>query len=187
MSDQRPGEQPDGRPGEQPDVPADAEAEAVWNDLVAAFHEARPDGPAPWPEAENVTQQPPGGASLEPGARVVRPAARPSPPRSVDRQLTWTSGVIGPRDHVPPPEQPETYEPPTPEPLPEMDWPARAAWLGALGGPGYLMLATIVNWQTPTWIAAGCALAGLCGFGYLVSRLKPHRDDDDDDNFGAVV
>jgi hypothetical protein len=176
------------RPGEPENNPTDAEAEAVWNDLVAAFHESQPDGPAPWPEAENVSQQPPGSGSLEPGARVVRPAARPSPPRPVDQQLTWTSGVIGgPRDSSPPPEQPEEFEPATPEPLPSLDWPARAAWLGALGGPGYLVVATVLNWQTPTWIAAGCALAGLCGFGYLVSRLKPHRDDDDDDNFGAVV
>lgn len=178
------------RPGE-PDGPADAEAEAVWNDLVAAFHEAAPaDGPVPWPEAENVPQPPPPAPGpLEPGARVVRPAARPAPPRPVDSQLTWTSGAIGPRDVPPPaePEQPESFEPPTPEPLPSLDWPARAAWLGALGGPGYLMAATILNWQTPTVIAVGCALAGLCGFGYLVSRLKPHRDDDDDDNFGAVV
>jgi len=177
------------RPGE-PDGPTDAEAEAVWNDLVASFHETQvPEGPAPWPEAENVTQQPPTSGSLEPGARVVRPAARPSAPRSVDARLTWTSGAIGPRD-LPArreEEQPEVFEPPTPEPLPSLDWPAKAAWLGALGGPGYLMAATIMNWQTPTWIAAGCALAGLCGFGYLVSRLKPHRDDDDDDNFGAVV
>ena len=177
------------RPGE-PDGPPDAEAEAVWNDLVAAFHETQaPEGPAPWPEAENVTQQPPTSGSLEPGARVVRPAARPSAPRSVDTRLTWTSGAIGPRD-VPArreEEQPESFEPPTPEPLPSLDWPAKAAWIGALGGPGYLMAATIMNWQTPSWIAAGCALAGLCGFGYLVSRLKPHRDDDDDDNFGAVV
>ena len=66
---------------------ADAEAEAVWNDLVAAFHESPPaEGPAPWPEAENVTQQPPAPGTPEPGARVVRPAARPAPPRP------WTRG-----------------------------------------------------------------------------------------------
>ncbi len=101
----------------------------------------------------------------------------------MDSQLTWTSGAIGPRDSAPEQEdQPETFEPPVPEPLPSLDAAAKAAWIGALGGPGYLMAATIMNWQTPTWIAAGCALAGLCGFGYLVSRLKPHRDDDDDDN-----
>ena len=176
------------RPGE-PDGPADAEAEAVWNDLVAAFHASQaPEGPAPWPESENVTPPPPPAGTLEPGARVVRPAARPAAPRPVDSQLTWTSGAIGPRDVPAPPEPtPETFEPPTPEPLPSLDWPARAAWLGALGGPGYLMAATILNWQTPTWLAVGCAFAGLCGFGYLVSRLKPHRDDDDDDNFGAVI
>jgi hypothetical protein len=176
------------RPGE-PDGPADAEAEAVWNDLVAAFHASQaPEGPAPWPDSENVTPPPPPAGTLEPGARVVRPAARPAAPRSVDSQLTWTSGAIGPRDlPAPEPEQPESFEPPTPDPLPALDWPAKAAWLGALGGPGYLMAATILDWQTPTWIAVGCAFAGLCGFGYLVSRLKPHRDDDDDDNFGAVI
>lgn len=179
------------RPGEQPDGPTDAEAEAVWNDLVAAFHENQPEGPAPWPESENVSQPPPAPGTLEPGARVVRPAARPSAPRPTEPpQLAWATGAIGPRDSAPPDpqqHQPETFEPPTPEPLPALDWPARAAWLGALGGPGFLVANTMLDWQTPTWISVGCALAGLCGFGYLVSRLKPHRDDDDDDNYGAVV
>lgn len=173
---------------EDPTGPTDAEAEAVWNDLVAAFHDSSPvQGPVPWPDAENVAQ-PPAPGSLEPGARVVRPASRPAPPRPVDQQLTWTSAdLIGPRRPPAPEPAPETFVPPTPPPLPSLDWPTRAAWLGALGGPGYLMAATILNWQTPGWAAAGCALAGLCGFGYLVSRLKPHRDDDDDENFGAVV
>ena len=176
------------RPEGDPTGPTDAQAEAVWNDLVAAFHDSQPlDGPVPWPEAENVAQ-PPAPGSLEPGARVVRPAVRPSPPRTVDPRLTWTSGdLIGPRDVPAAEPAPDAFEPPTPPPLPTLDWPTRAAWLGALGGPGYLMAATILNWQTPGWAAAACALAGLCGFGYLVSKLKPHRDDDDDDNFGAVV
>ncbi len=119
---------------------------------------------------------------------MVRPAARPSAPRPAEPpQLAWATGSIGPRDPAPQDERPESFEPATPEPLPSLDWPARAAWLGALGGPGFLVANTMLNWQTPTWISVGCALAGLCGFGYLVSRLKPHRDDDDDDNYGAVV
>lgn len=108
------------RPEGDPTGPTDAEAEAVWNDLVAAFHDSRPpEGPAPWPEAENVAQ-PPAPGTLEPGARVVRPAVRPSPPRTVDPRLTWTSGdLIGPRDTPAPEPSPDTFEPPTPPPLPQ--------------------------------------------------------------------
>jgi hypothetical protein len=73
------------RPGE-PDGPADAEAEAVWNDLVAAFHESQApeDGPAPWPEAENVTQPRRPRARWSPGpGSCARPPAQP-------RRAPWT-------------------------------------------------------------------------------------------------
>jgi hypothetical protein len=67
----------------------------------------------------------------------------------------------------------------------------KAAWLAGLGGPAYLALATLLHWQTPQWAALLCVLAGVVGFGYLVSRLKDRPDDGDDGpddpTYGAVL
>ncbi|HEY3866996.1 MAG TPA: hypothetical protein VGM10_01540 [Actinocrinis sp.] len=163
---------------------------------------------------------PPGGpAAFEgpagPGSsRVVRPAFRPEgeaqreaappvPPRpavpppsgvrppAAPRESTyWTSPTIGPRDWDTAAEPDEPYVPPAPPPLPEVSTAAKAALLVGLGGPAYLVVAAVLNWQTPSWAALVCVLCGVAGFGYLVSRLKGSRDEDDDDpddNFGAVV
>lgn len=161
----------------------------------------------------------PGHGDGHPGgpARVVRPAARPGaatsgPPASV----TWTGDAgtsispgasvpahshrasgsggasgAGPRDwQSPEGVEEDGFVPPTPPPL-ELGMATKAAWLLGLGGPLYLALATVLHWDTPQWASLMCILAGIAGFGYLVSRLKDRPDDDDDDpddpTFGAVV
>jgi hypothetical protein len=171
---------------------------------------AGPTGPG-GPPGPLVSEGPAGPGS----SRVVRPAFRPDgeaqretpppvPPRPAGprpspegrppvtpRELTyWSSSTLGPRDWDTVPEPDEPYVPPAPPPLPEVSTAAKAALLVGLGGPGYLVVAAILNWQTPSWAALVCVLCGVAGFGYLVSRLKGSRDDDDDDpddNFGAVI
>jgi hypothetical protein len=200
--------------------------DAVWTELVAAFHASTADQPGRWPDAENLpgpeTQPNPGdgaygGAQSGPGAqsphssagtgagaghgvaaspatpsRVVRPAARPGQeqPPSAPPAVTWTAP--GPRDWDTPPEPAEEgYVPPPPPPLPELGMATKAAWIAGLGGPAYLALATLLHWQTPQWAALLCVLAGVVGFGYLVSRLKDRPEDGDDDpddpTYGAVL
>jgi hypothetical protein len=150
-------------------------------------------------------------------ARVVRPAARPgAAPSGPPASVTWTgdagasisagaatpphshratgSGSAsgpGPRDwQASEGAEEEGFVPPTPPPL-ELGMATKAAWLLGLGGPLYLVLATVLHWDTPQWASLMCILAGIAGFGYLVSRLKDRPDDDDDDpddpTFGAVV
>jgi hypothetical protein len=102
--------------------------------------------------------------------------------------VTWTAS--GPRDWDEAEQPEEGYTPPPPPPLPELGMATKAAWLGGLGGPAYLALATILQWETPQWAALMSVLAGVTGFGYLVSKLKDRRDDDDDPDdptYGAVV
>ena len=202
--------------------------DAVWTELVAAFHASTAEQPGRWPDAENLpgpetlaqpgdggytdgTQSDPatqdphsgsGGAGAGTGhgvgaapttpSRVVRPAARPGQeqPPSAPPAVTWTAP--GPRDWDSPAEPVEEgYVPPPPPPLPEVGMSTKAAWLAGLGGPAYLALATLLHWETPQWAALLCVLAGVVGFGYLVSRLKDRPDDGDDDpddpTFGAVV
>lgn len=205
--------------------------DAVWTELVAAFHASTADQPGRWPDAENLpgpeaqpnaedgaygggaqsgsgTQGPHSSAGTGTGAgagaphgvgaspatpsRVVRPAARPGQeqPPSAPPAVTWTAP--GPRDWDTPAEPAEEgYVPPPPPPLPELGMATKAAWIAGLGGPAYLALATLLHWQTPQWAALLCVLAGVVGFGYLVSRLKDRPDDGDDDSddptYGAVL
>jgi hypothetical protein len=182
----------------------------VWTELVASFHASTADRTGLWPDSENVPADPdtelgnaatetthtetptpdaPQGVTAMPAApsRVVRPAARPDVPPSAPPAVTWTAA--GPRDWDPPldPDE-EGFVPPPPPPLPALEAATKAAWLAGLGGPGYLALATIMHWETPQWIALLCILAGVIGFGYLVSRLKDRPEDmDDDPDDGAVV
>lgn len=123
-------------------------------------------------------------------------ADRPRQPRQLKYGtgaggLTYWNGTLGgPRDYEPAEPGEEPYEPPVPPPLPELSAPAKGAILALIGGPGYLVVSAIMHWQTPEWAALLCVLAGVAGFGYLVSRLKSGKGDDDDPpdpNFGAVV
>jgi hypothetical protein len=172
----------------------------VWTELVASFHASTAEQPGLWPDAENVPGDPaadtpkqaphaPEAAPASP-SRVVRPAVRPDAPPPAPPAVTWTAA--GPRDwDTPTDPDDEGFVPPPPPPLPALEAATKAAWLAGLGGPGYLALATIMHWETPQWIALMCILAGVIGFGYLVSRLKDRPEDGDDDpddpTYGAVV
>jgi len=54
-----------------------------------------------------------------------------------------------------------------------------------LGGPGYLLIARLADWQIPDWAALLAIVAFVAGFATLVVRMGDHPRDDDDD--GAVV
>jgi len=198
---ERPGdwEQPGGDRGPAVD-------EQVWTELVAAFH-ASPDAP-PSPEEQfelSTLIDPPAG----PG-HVVRSANRPD--TAPDAQglgsglsdgrsaVTWTTGggaraggpVAGPRDWDGGPGEDDEFVAPVPPPLPEMSAGAKLAWIAGLGGPAYLMAATILQWDPPGWASLLAVGGAVGGFLYLFSRLKDHRggpDDDDpeDPTYGAVV
>ena len=183
--------------------------EQVWSELVAAFH-ASPDAP---PSAEEQFElstliDPPAG----PG-HVVRSANRPPDPAEADTEpkpgagladgrsaVTWTTGGAalggprrGPRDWDEQAADPDDeFVPEVPPPLPEMSPGAKLAWLAGIGGPVYLMAATLLQWDMPAWASVLAAGGAVGGFLYLVSRLKDHRggpDDEDpeDPTYGAVV
>ncbi len=79
----------------------------------------------------------------------------------------------------------DRYVPPPPEPLPPLDPVAKGAWAGVLGGPAYLLIARLADWQIPDWAALAAIVAFVAGFATLVVRMGDHPRDDDDD--GAVV
>jgi hypothetical protein len=162
--------------------------EAAWRDLVARFDApAAPaaDVAAPWPAAEDVPDQEatPADPSTAPDQPAQRPAGIIVP---IDRtRVIKPAG--DPRSYSPPEEEDEPY---VPEPLPppaKLDAATKAAWAGVIGGPGYLLIATIVLHWTISGVSAFAAVAAFVGgFVTLVIKLGDHSRGDDDDN-GAVL
>lgn len=101
---------------------------------------------------------------------------------------TGQSRVVRPATPVPPPpaDDDDHFVPPTPPPLPSLDPVLKGAWTALFGGPGYLLLATMLGWEVPGWAALLAVTAFVGGFATLVVRMgdKP-RDSGPDD--GAVV
>ncbi len=96
--------------------------------------------------------------------------------------------IVRPASSVPPaPADDEDFVPPVPPPLPSLDPVAKGAWVALFGGPGYLLLATMVGWAIPGWAAFLAVAAFVGGFATLVIRMgeKPPRDSGPDD--GAVL
>jgi hypothetical protein len=92
-----------------------------------------------------------------------------------------------PRSYSPPEEEDEPYVP-TPLPPPaRLDTASKAALAGVVGGPGYLLVASIfLHWTISAEAALIAVAAFVGGFVTLIVKLgdRSHRDDDDD---GAVL
>jgi len=159
-----------------------------------------PPGPLPRPAPGH--RDVPGGngpqASAANGPAVDGPAAHG--PDSIGRNedpapAGPTPGgrprIVRPASSVPPaapaPADDEDFVPPVPPPLPSLDPMAKGAWAALFGGPGYLLLATMVGWAIPGWAAFLAVAAFVGGFATLVIRMgeKPPRDSGPDD--GAVI
>jgi len=122
---------------------------------------AQPNG-SRWPAAPGAF----GGMSPgPPQIRIVRPAS-PTP-------------LPGDDD--------EHFVPPAPPPMPRLDPVTKGAWVALFGGPAYLLIAVMLNWQVASWAAFTAVAAFVGGFATLVVRMgdRPPRDSGPDD--GAVV
>jgi hypothetical protein len=138
---------------------ADTVADAVITPDQLGGHQAVPPGIHPW-------ARPSGGYAPVDRTRVIRPAGDP-------------------RAYSPPEEEDERYVP-VPLPPARLDAAAKAALVGVLGGPGYLLLSAFLSWTISATAAFVAVAAFIAGFVTLVVKLgdRPRRDDDDD---GAVL
>lgn len=142
---------------------ADLDSADLDDDLDTADGDDTEPGDAP---LAHGTDPIPGVIPATPQVRIIRPAS-PVPP--------------------PPDEDDDHFVPPVPPPLPRLDPLTKGAWVALFGGPAYLLIAVMVNWQVPGW-AAFCAVAAFVGgFATLVVHMgeRPPRDSGPDD--GAVV
>ena len=194
----------------------DASEDAAWRDLVAHYATPAVDGaPGPWPTREDLA--PPGTEGTEAtGQDASGPDTAdldtadldltgPEGPEPDEAQAPGPSRAVGPgpfggiapgppqirivrpASPGPPPDDDDHFVPPAPPPLPRLDPVTKGAWAALFGGPLYLLVAVMANWQVPNW-AAFCAVAAFVGgFATLVVRMgdRPPRDSGPDD--GAVL
>ncbi|GAA1974334.1 hypothetical protein [Catenulispora subtropica] len=145
--------------------------------LVAAFHgESAPDPQGGRPEA---------GSGAVPGPsrphKIIRyPVLDPRP--------EWEGSIVEPTDETTadPLDYVEHYEPPDPE-LPQASAATLASWTMLIGGVVFLVLHTLLGWQTPEYLGWLAIIGVFGGIITLVMRMKPDRDEYDDPDNGAVV
>lgn len=116
--------------------------------------------------------------------------SEPAPHEASSEEVTEHSGTaddmttFGPRDYL----SDDGEEEFVPEELPSLRNTEPAlmlAWIGAAGGPLFLVFSAIFWRAIPMTFIFGVIVAFLAGTGYLLFRLPDHRDHDSGD--GAVV
>jgi hypothetical protein len=141
--------------------------------LVAAFHgESAPDPQGGRPQ--------PGPGAGGPRKIIRYPVLDPRP--------EWDGSIAEPTDETTsdPLDYIEHYEPPDPE-LPQVSAGTLASWTMLVGGVAFLVLHTLLGWQTPEYMGWLAVIGVFGGIITLVMRMKPDRDEYDDPDNGAVV
>jgi len=144
--------------------------ETIWQQIVAGYDAETPETPS-WPDRENIDDSGPRITA----ARIIRPAEPPLSRREAE-----------PDAGEQPASDDEHYIPPPPPPLPHADPVTKFAWIALAGGPLYLLLTAILQWEVPGWAAFMAVAAFVGGFVTLVLRMGDERRDDGPDD-GAVV
>jgi hypothetical protein len=165
---------------------AEVADELTWASIVAGFDAPSTDQVPRWPASEDVDQDQadptaPDGVSdpwhgesgARGSARIVRPAEL-DPPDSADPAPT-------------PAVEDEHFEPPPPPPLPVPDTLGRFAWAAVLGGPLFLVVATLFELDVAGWPGFLAIAAFVAGFVTLVARMKDRPPTDLGGDDGAVV
>ncbi|WP_113703721.1 hypothetical protein [Nonomuraea lactucae] len=153
-----------------------SDEDEVWRQIVASFNETaeRDSADQPWPDSENVP--------VEPARRVVRP---PEPEDDEERHETV---IPGERDDADGEADDEGhFEPPPPPPLPKLDMVTKVAWVALFGGPAYLLVAAMADWQMEGWALFTAVAAFIGGFVALVVRMGDGPPNDSGWDDGAVL
>ena len=150
--------------------------ELAWAGIVAGFDDPGAEGVPRWPASEDVPPDD-GTDPASRSARVLRPAET-------------TIGFEELRDVVEGGRRDETdehFQPPTPPPVSLPDPITRFAWAGLLGGPLFLVLATMFALDVSGWPGLIGLGAFVGGFVTLVARMPDRPPDDLGGDDGAVV
>jgi hypothetical protein len=191
--------------------------EAAWRDLIARFDRPADLTltEVPWPAREDLPGSAAARAAANPAAAEAAGPERNGPPNQAADPVSpaeqpgalpgappWPgqSSSFGPADrtrvvrpagdprsHIPPDEEDERYLPAPLPPPAKLDSISKAALVGVIGGPAYLLIVSVfLHWTISATAAFIAVAAFIGGFVTLVVKLgdRPRRDDDDD---GAVL
>jgi hypothetical protein len=171
--------------------------EAAWRDLIARFgvQTDMEKTEHPWPSIEDLPRASPGAPST-----ADQGPAESTDPLTISDHADLTSDAHPPADRIrvirysddprnysPPDEEDERYVPVPLPPPGKLDPIAKAAWVAVIGGPAYLLIASLfLNLAVSPTEAFIAVAAFVGGFVTLVIKLgdRSRRDDDDD---GAVL
>lgn len=161
------GETPQGERDDRPELDVDSAFAAI----VAGMRDEPAGLVGPWPAAEDVGDDDEVRAEEPVEANQVVLAGP-------------AQGVLGRQDEVLDDDE-GGYVPPDPGPIPRGDLVSRLAWAGVIGGPLFLLIATLVRQDLPRTLLLAALAAFVGGFVALVARMPTDQPDDPDD--GAVV
>ena len=169
----------------------------MWAGIVPRTAPPRAEPVGRWPAAEDTDATDAGPADPQ---RTEAPRSQPYAPgdgRGTSAAIGSATGFEDIRDELDAragPEQPaelsagdlddEHYEPPPPPPLPGTDKIGRLAWVGLVGGPLFLVLSALLDWDKGGLPSLLAVFATIGGFVTLIARKDDDRDPGDD---GAVV
>lgn len=150
-----------------------SDEDAVWRQIVESFNDTaeRDSADQPWPDSENVP--------VEPARRVVKPPELELEDMEQDLEQEQD------QDHER--EEDEGYTPPAPPPLPKVDLTTKIAWVALFGGPAYLLIAAMANWDMQGWALFVAVAAFIGGFVALVVRMGDGPPNDSGWDDGAVL
>jgi hypothetical protein len=139
-----------------------ARERAAFDELVASFHTETAPDPVP--------------------RRIIRHTVLNTPP-------DWVEPIVEPADETTVDKYfpSEHYEPPEPPPLPAASGATKASWTLLVGGVLFLLLRTLLGWETEPWMFYLALASILGGIVSLFARMRPERDEYDDPDNGAVV
>jgi hypothetical protein len=159
---------------------------------AAAEQTARAETVAGTGEQSARAESAPGPA--EPTASAADPVVAPETPSSPVTSIYLPTDRIrvirpagDPRSYTPAEEEDESYKPAPLPPPAKLDSTSKAALAGVIGGPGYLLVASVfLHWTVSAEAAFIAVAAFVAGFVTLIVKLgdRSGRDDDDD---GAVL
>jgi hypothetical protein len=162
---------------------------------IPAAENPTPSGPSQQtgPSGQTGLSQQTGLSGQTGPSQQTGPPAAPAPADipGIDGRAPFDQGRVirfagDPRSYTPPEEQDEPYKPERLPPPARMDPVSKGAWVALIGGPGYLLLGTILQWTISGTEALAAIAAFIAGFAILVVKMgdRPPRDDNDD---GAVL
>jgi hypothetical protein len=168
---------------------SEPDLDQAWEQIVAGFDAATADPVPRWPAEEDVVSAGDPADEQDGGRRDGRVIRRVDVgDGSGSAHQEGGDGAGAESDAAEPTEADEGhFVPPEPPPLPDVEPITRISWIGLLGGPALLLLATILGWQLTEAIVFVAVGAFVAGFATLVVRMKDRPPTDLGGDDGAVL